>query len=883
MQSYPEPESILPPGTKIGGYTVESGLRAGGMGQVYRVTGGAGQVIALKLMKPGFGGVGEQEAFYREVSTMQSITHENLVKAHFLGIYEGRLYFTMDLMKGWLCRGQPAPSLEDYLARSVQNRLRDQVMIEEILIGILNGLKRVHDEQIIHCDIKPSNVLLNTEGMRDRRVVKLADFGLAQVNDYRWFTDHVAMVESRDPDETQWQADSEETVFVDPSASGASGAGNSVPGLRGTLSYMAPELIRGQMEPHEGSDIYSVGVLVYQMLTGDSKLGRESVAEINRTVDKAWDAFIEVATRRDPSQRCPSVEELMSLVPITRGQYPGGDFPGVSNPGIWPGTRPPGSYGDGLSRPPGWTPPGTYGGGGSRGPGDGSRGYAGTPFASVRPPQEPEIPGGPEKETPAETSGESPAEPAAPKRNSGWGVRLLMVFTVVGLLVAGGYFYRAEVEDFLLEQGVDLPEWARSDRTTPPLPGAAPPEAGPVAGGSDTPAEVVAGFAPPADSGAARLKALRIVNTSEEGRFEIVRADAPEQPLESGRTPRTVADLEAGTYLLRIQSGTEPGWEYRLALAPPQTRAGGTVAAEVLIRSHPTAMQVIDPASNAVLGTTPFRRADLMGSPRRFLISGSGYSDEEVALEIVPGSVNFIFASMEERTPEPVVETDPYADQVMRIDLGGGEGMEFLPTSEPGIWVGRFEVTNAQFRVFDDGHASGTYGSHDLDGPELPVVRVSAFDADNFVAWLNRTGKIPDGLRARLPSHAEWMLAVDNVSVYPWGNEWPPPIGNFADAAAAAAHFGDFVRTTIDGFDDGFAATSPVSDSGMNPGGFFGLAGNVAEWTRDSSGRLRIIVGGSWASYEEILLRTNARQPKQGSMRDPSVGFRIVLEPRTET
>ena len=182
-----------------------------------------------------------------------------------------------------------------------------------------------------------------------------------------------------------------------------------------------------------------------------------------------------------------------------------------------------------------------------------------------------------------------------------------------------------------------------------------------------------------------------------------------------------------------------------------------------------------------------------------------------------------------------------------------------------------------------------------------PVVMVSWEDARRFCEWLTEKeraeGKIGPQDEYRLPSDHEWSCAVgiggqENAAasprsksraiegVFPWGTDWPPPrgAGNFADATAKRA-FPNW--SVIEGYDDGFATTSPVGSFTASADGLYDLSGNVWEWVEDAwepgSGS-RVLRGGSFGI---LVARGSLLSSYRGGLhpgtRSSLIGFRVVL------
>jgi len=213
------------------------------------------------------------------------------------------------------------------------------------------------------------------------------------------------------------------------------------------------------------------------------------------------------------------------------------------------------------------------------------------------------------------------------------------------------------------------------------------------------------------------------------------------------------------------------------------------------------------------------------------------------------------------------------------IDLGGGVKMEFVWIDALKMWVGKYEVTNDQYRRKESAHDSKDYKGHSLNGDRQPVVYVNFDDAKAYAEWINRTyaTKLPDGYRVRLPSEKEWMTFAQcgDGREYPWGDTWPPrsgQAGNYSDSDSAWEY-------KIDGYRDGYPVTCDVEKSWANPWGLYGVGGNVWECCSedDAGGSFGAWRGASWHVIIQDFLRCSYRLDGGASLRFSSGGFRVVL------
>jgi len=202
--------------TSIGPYRI-AGVIRGGPRPLYRVTAPDGRQLALKTI-PAAGVTAEiRERFEREAAICTALDHPNLVRVHDAGEAGGILYQAMDWLEG--------ADLSQVLA---ERRALDWEQKLSIMEQVCDGLAYAHARELVHRDIKPANLFLENSGR-----LRILDFGMARV------------------------ADSELTR-----------AGSAV----GTLTYMAPEQIRGQ-KCVPASDVFAAGIVFYELATGKHPFG----------------------------------------------------------------------------------------------------------------------------------------------------------------------------------------------------------------------------------------------------------------------------------------------------------------------------------------------------------------------------------------------------------------------------------------------------------------------------------------------------------------------------------------------------------------------------------------------------------------------------------
>ena len=218
---------------QIPGYDVEAMLGRGGMGVVYKARHSRlNRLVALKMLLAGaYAGPHERARFQREAEAVASLRHANIVQVYDVGDHEGCPYFTMELLEG------------GSLAQALAGTPQPARQAAALLITLAEAVQVAHQAGIVHRDLKPANILLTADG-----TPKVADFGLA-----RHFEGEPALTLS---------------------------------GARiGTPSYMAPEQVIGKAGTiGPATDIYALGALLYEMLTGRPPFRGETAAETERQV-----------------------------------------------------------------------------------------------------------------------------------------------------------------------------------------------------------------------------------------------------------------------------------------------------------------------------------------------------------------------------------------------------------------------------------------------------------------------------------------------------------------------------------------------------------------------------------------------------------------------
>jgi tetratricopeptide (TPR) repeat protein len=231
-----------------------------------------------------------------------------------------------------------------------------------------------------------------------------------------------------------------------------------------------------------------------------------------------------------------------------------------------------------------------------------------------------------------------------------------------------------------------------------------------------------------------------------------------------------------------------------------------------------------------------------------FEASWKGFSEKQVQLEMLfPGSD-------------------------IRIDLPERHQIQFVWDDALNGWCGKYEVSNQEYRHFMSEHDSGQYNdANTLNRDQQPVVNVSWLDAQEYIAWMEKSCELPRGYKLTLPTGEEWMAVAQcgQYYTYPWGNDWPPKGGNYQDWPRPGKRLV---------YKDGHTASCDVADSWQNPHGVYGLAGNVWEWTNERFGPNSCVLrGGSWNTDDRIQMQCDYREKDSTARGSKYYGFRLFL------
>jgi serine/threonine-protein kinase len=266
-----------------GRYEIQAVVSSGGMATVYRgLDRRLGRIVAIKLMREGLGDdVDYVSTFDREARTLSALSDPHIVSVFDQGEDRGRPFIVMEFVEGWTLRQvikQQAPLAP---ARAIN-----------FMESVAAGLATAHDAGLIHRDVKPENVLISNKGQ-----IKVADFGLAR-------------------------SQSNHTLTVRQGV------------LLGSVGYLPPERV-SENTADKRSDVYSAGIMLFEMLTGKKPYTGETELEtawmhvhntvpapstlVSETVIPAYiDELVLSATSRNPDERPADGRELLRRVRIAR-------------------------------------------------------------------------------------------------------------------------------------------------------------------------------------------------------------------------------------------------------------------------------------------------------------------------------------------------------------------------------------------------------------------------------------------------------------------------------------------------------------------------------------------------------------------------------------
>jgi tRNA A-37 threonylcarbamoyl transferase component Bud32 len=246
-------------------YEIIEFVGKGGMGIVYKARQmPLDRLVALKILPKRFAQDPQfSERFFREAKAMAGLSHPNIVPVYDFGSEQGYYYFAMEFVEG--------ANLRQILR---ERKLKPEEALR-IVPQLCEALEYAHTEGVVHRDIKPENIMIDKKGR-----VKITDFGIAKI------------VHGEITRETITQSQM----------------------VLGTMPYIAPEQYENPKSIDHRADIYSLGVVIYEMLTGELPLGKFAPPSKKVEIDVKLDEVILKALEKNPEQRYQNVTELKDAI-----------------------------------------------------------------------------------------------------------------------------------------------------------------------------------------------------------------------------------------------------------------------------------------------------------------------------------------------------------------------------------------------------------------------------------------------------------------------------------------------------------------------------------------------------------------------------------------
>jgi len=795
-----------------GRYLVERELGRGGMGVVYLVRDQRlhGKELALKLIASDLLASPQgSDRFAREVLAAQELQHPNIVRVYHLDEVAGQSFFTMEYVPGTSLR----EIIED---RKREGRTFTLEECLSVLVPVLEALQHAHAQSspVIHRDIKPDNIMV--AGDLSSPQVKVLDFGLAKMlSPSRLTTTAMTM---------------------------------------GTAYYMAPEQVQGARDIDQRADLFSVGVILYEMLTGQVPSGRFRLpAELNAHLPSAIDVVIDRALQQNPKERHVTALELLTTFKSA------------------------------------------------------ARVDESSTLSAAKPHQ----------------FAQHDRSVTGERRVQSWSRTATKMLS--GVLVLGAM---ALLAFFLLRGEQELSVSTDSAPESTPVQEMSANDSTPVNASSQAEskgeAEVLAPVPPtiqPTDSlvvPSSTDKDLVTMDGKElvETPSTTMQADAEAAGSEQDLTLEAEAfghlfvntvPKDATIKIFPIKDKFEQGMalkpgRYELRISAPghvERNEKVEIAAEEEKRLDfelQKALGELDIDSNEAgawvhlsgtrLGAAPGKYSDIPIGRHELRVTKEGFEPWVRNVDILPGEKVVLSVSLEKIKPvpgqiwrEPVTGMEFVWVPAGCFDMGSRDG-----DSEPdeqivhkvcvsGFWMGRYEVTNVQYRQFKPVHVSNKYSGASLNEANQPVASISWYDARAYAEWLSSK----NNGSFRLPTEAEWEYAARSggkSEKYAGGND-----------AERVAWYNANSR----------GRSREVGTKNPNTFGLFDMSGNVWEWCEDAygswanvkgpqnnpvhrSGDARVVRGGSWINGRDFVRATNRDWSDPGTSRE-SQGFRLV---RTE-
>jgi serine/threonine protein kinase len=275
----------LVPGTKLGRYETRSKIGEGGMGEVYRARDEKlNRDVAIKVLPADYSQDTERlKRFEQEAQAAGSLNHANILAVYDVGEHEGAPYVVSELLEG------------DTLRQRFGGTTLAPRRVIDYALQIASGLAAAHDKGIVHRDLKPENLFVTKDGR-----LKILDFGIAKLtgaDDHKYSQSEILT----------------RRVHTDPGK------------VIGTAGYMSPEQVRG-LEADHRSDLFSLGAILYEMLSGRRAFHGDSAVETmnailkedppelsqsNQQVAPGLERVVDHCLEKNPEERFQSARDLV--------------------------------------------------------------------------------------------------------------------------------------------------------------------------------------------------------------------------------------------------------------------------------------------------------------------------------------------------------------------------------------------------------------------------------------------------------------------------------------------------------------------------------------------------------------------------------------------
>ncbi len=285
--------SSLQPGMSLGNLHIVSFIGKGAIGEVYLAQHEMlGKSFAIKVIPKGFNGEDGAEVFKRAARIQTKLDHPNILRIDDLGEEDMFYWLRMEYIEGEENADKVRIRTLEDLMRNNKGPLSEEE-VHYYLYYLLLGMDHAHREGVVHSDLKPANILMAEEG------VKVSEFGVTDLIGHAWDDFHLLRKNVR----------LEPTPF-DP----LPGFSRALPALLNAFEYYSPEQRAGK-QPDAVSNLYTVGLITYRMLTGRHSLSLDLPTRAVNGINPRWDAWMQQALAYDTEDRFQSASDMLHAIP----------------------------------------------------------------------------------------------------------------------------------------------------------------------------------------------------------------------------------------------------------------------------------------------------------------------------------------------------------------------------------------------------------------------------------------------------------------------------------------------------------------------------------------------------------------------------------------